>query len=241
MRQLFPIFCMFSAAVLLASCSNIPSAEFRGYASQPKVLSADHWAGLAEDSAREIGVVFKKAVNEKGSAAPIGVFIPEMPQDSAFYRSYSGQLKQALMQSGLPIRSTAHMSLVVNFKVETFLYSRRTGGRIPFTNNTMFAVLAAYVPEWFLESSWTDIRAGFISLVAITDILRAKSQITDAEAMLITSIEDGDDLILMSNQPFYIEPRDLLLYWTDQPTVAVMNSGIDRSKAPQLKNIKVVQ
>lgn len=225
---------------LLAGCSNIPTSDFRGYSSQPKVLSADHWAGLAQDSAREVSAAFAKLAKEKGAQAPTGVFVPEMPQDSAFYRAYSGQLKQALMREGLTVRNTPRDSLVVNFKAETYLYSRRTGGRIPFTNNTMFAVLAASAPEWY-DRSWPEIRNGLISLVAIFDVLKAKAQVTDAEAMVITTIEDGETLVLMSNQPFYIEPRDLLLYWTDQPTVAVMGSGIDRSKTPPLKNIGVVQ
>lgn len=236
------LFCgFFTALGLLSGCSNVPYADFRGYSSQPRVLSASHWSSLAAESAREVSAEFKKRSTSKDSSILMGVFIPEMPQDSAFYRAYGNQLKQAFMNEGVPVRNSAHNSLIVNFKAETYLYSRRTGGRVPFTNNTMFAVLAAYVPEWVADSSWSDIRAGFISLVAIFDVLKAKSQITDAEAMIITTIEDQETLVLMSSRPFYIEPRDLLLYWTDQPTAAVMSSGIDRSKAPQLKNIRVVQ
>lgn len=239
MKAVF-LFCgVFTTIALLAGCA-IPTSDFRGYSSQPKVLSADHWAGLAQGSAREVSVAFAKLSKDKGAQAPTGVFVPEMPQDSAFYRAYSSQLKQALMREGLTVRNTARNSLVVNYKAETYLYSRRTGGRIPFTNNTMFAVLAASAPEWY-DLSWPELRTGIISLVAIFDVLKAKAQVTDAEAMVITTIEDGETLVLMSNQPFYIEPRDLLLYWTDQPTVAVMGSGVDRSKTPPLKNIRVVQ
>lgn len=219
----------------------MPYADFRGYSSQPRVLSASHWESIAEGSANEIAVVYKKLVDDKGALAPTGVFVPEMPQDSSFFRTYGKQLKQALVREGIPVRNNAHNSLIVNISAETFLYSRRTGGRIPFTNNTMFAVLAAYAPNWLEESSWPAIRAGFVSLVAIFDVLKAKSQITDAEAMVITTIEDGDSLLFMSNKPFYIEPRDLLLYWTDHPTTAVMGSGVDRGKYPPLKTIRVVQ
>lgn len=232
--------CVFTTLGMLVGCSNIPTSGLRGYSSQPMVLSADHWGGLAQDSAREVLEAFAKLSREKGTRAPTGVFVPEMPQDSAFYRAYSSQLKQALLRQGLTVHNTASNSLVINFKAETYLYSRRTGGRIPFTNNTMFAVLAVWAPEW-LEFSPQELRTGIISLTAIFDVLRAKAQVTDAEAMLITTIEDGETVVLMSNQPFYIEPRDLLLYWTDQPAMAVMRSGVDRSKSPPLKNIQVVQ
>jgi hypothetical protein len=230
-----------AAVGILSGCAKVPYADFRGYSSQPKVLSASHWGTLAESSASEIAGVYKKLSAEMGTSAPAGVFVPEMPQDSSFYRSYGNQLKQALVKEGVPVRTSGRNSLVVNVSAETYLYSRRTGGRIPFTNNTMFAVLAAYVPEWIADSSWSDLRAGFISLVAIFDVLKAKSHITDAEAMVITTIEVGDSLLFMSNKPFYIEPRDLLLYWTDHPTTAVMSSGVDRGTTAPLKTIRVVQ
>ena len=241
MRSVTTLCCLLTAVGLLSGCANVPYADFRGYSSQPKVLSASHWGSLSESSASEIAGVYKKLSVEMGASAPAGVFVPEMPQDSSFYRSYGKQLKQALVKEGVPVRNNAHNSLIVNLSAETYLYSRRTGGRIPFTNNTMFAVLAAYVPEWIADSSWSDIRAGFISLVAIFDVLKAKSQITDAEAMVITTIEFGDSLLFMSNKSFYIEPRDLLLYWTDHPTTTVMNSGVDRGTVPPLKTIRVVQ
>jgi len=225
----------------LVACSAVPTSDLRGYSSQPRVLSADHWRALAEQSAQEVAIVVANVNKARGGAIPVGVFVPEMPQDAAFYRSYSGELKQALLKQGLPVRTVAGNNLILNFKVETYLYSRRTGNRIPFTNNTMLAVLAAYVPEWVAESSWSDIRAGFISLVAIFDVLRAKSQVTDAEAVLVMTIEDGDSVLLLSSKPFYIEPRDFLLYWSDHPTAAVMGSGADRSQSLPVKTIRVVQ
>ena len=128
MRASAPLFCLLFATGLLSGCANVPYADFRGYSSQPRVLSASHWQSIAEGSANEIAVVYKKLVDDKGALAPTGVFVPEMPQDSSFFRTYGKQLKQALVREGIPVRNNAHNSLIVNISAETFLYSRRTGG-----------------------------------------------------------------------------------------------------------------
>lgn len=222
--------------IFLAACSHVPSSSFTPPIEQPLVLSGSHWELMASESARDL----KEHIQSRSGASMDQVRVVAKSRDSAFGRAYEKFLEQELIKSGVPITRRAGVGVVVNVEVDTYLYSRRTGGRIPFTSNTVITTLALFSPELFFSSLETT-RLSVVALAAAYDILRAKSYITDAEAVLTTTIIKDDEVSFLKSRTFYIEPRDALLYWDSEPLSPLVDSRKSSADALRTKKIEVTK
>lgn len=220
----------------LVGCSHVPSSSFTPPIEQPLVLSGSHWELLAADSSRELNAYFTRVPSQEN----LKVRVVAKSRDSAFGRAYEKFLEQELMKQGITVTRQSGAGPVINVEVDTYLYSRRTGGRIPFTSNTVITTLALFGPELFL-TSFDTARISLVGIAAAYDILRAKSYITDAEAVLTTTVVNEDEVAYLKSRTFYIEPRDALLYWDSEPLSPLIDSESPSAKPLQLKTIEVTK
>ena len=235
-RRVWTILGLLGFLSALVGCSHVPSSSFTPPLEQPLVLSGSHWELLAADSSRELNAHFKRVPSQ----GDLKIRVVAKSRDSAFGRAYEKFLEQELIKHGIAITRQSGVGPVINVEVDTYLYSRRTGGRIPFTSNTVITTLALFGPELFL-TSFDTARISLVGIAAAYDILRAKSYITDAEAVLTTTVVNEDEVAYLKSRTFYIEPRDALLYWDSEPLSPLVDSKSPSATPLQLKTIEVTK
>ena len=195
-------------------CAQKPRTELKEWASQQKVLTAEHWQDLAEFTADEL----VEYLSERGETR---VFLQANATDSAFNRAFHKYLSESLLDSGYSIAKQPTGSTVINFGAETFLYSDDTKEQWPFNRATFWATLYSFSDN-ILDSGSGELTglisdALAISLGATFDYLQARNQVTDAEVVVTTSIQSLDEVSFLKNTEFYINRNDLILYWSDKP------------------------
>lgn len=224
--------------MVVYGCAQKPRTELTSWASQQKVLTAEHWQDLAEFTAKELDD-YLTSTDEKR------VFLQPNATDSAFNRAFHKYLSESLLESGYAIAKQPAGATVVNFGAETFLYSDDTKEQWPFNRATFWATLYSF-SDTILDSGSGEITdlisdALAISLGATYDYLEARNQVTDAEVVVTTSIQSIDEINFLKNTEFYIDRNDLILYWSDKPLEPPRLNGRQTDQALPLTRLNLVK
>ncbi len=221
--------------MLAAGCAWMPRADLAQYSSQKRVLSAEHWGELATEVAFELDQAYLRPRKVKS------VYINPGRTDSAFEKAYERYLAQALIKKGYVVSKAPGDSTVVNFDVETFLYSEKTKERWAFSKETIWATIFALSDEVITEITTKDLfDVTLVSVSAIYDLLSKKNQITDAEVLITTNIQSFYQIEYLAADEFYINRNDFMLYWSDKAPIAPRLQGHQTNVTLDLVNMRIV-
>ena len=219
-------------ALALVGCSQTPRVALRDYEEQNIGLVAKHWRQLAVQTSNSL--LEKEALIGKGP-----VYIASENSDSAFDKAFKEYLTSAFLDVGIPVSKKANTATaVVNFKAETYLYTKKGEDKSPLNKKTFWAFL------YTLNNNLKDMAKGereitFMTLGLLWDVLDAKNMTSDAEVVLNVSVEDFNSVRYKKSTEFYIERNDLMLYWSDKAPYPNQLTSIDREKPIQPKKINV--
>jgi len=219
-------------ALALLGCSQTPRVSIRDYEEQNIGLVAKHWRTLANQTAESL--IDKQSLHGKGS-----VFIATESSDSAFDKAFKDYLTTAFLDKGVPVSKKANSAVsVVNFKAETYLYTKKGEDKSPLNKKTFWAFL------YTLNNQLVDMTRGekeitLLSLGLLWDILDAKNMTSDAEVVLTVTVEDFNSVRYKKSTEFYIERNDLMLYWSDKAPYPAQLTDLEREKQIQPKKIEL--
>ena len=130
----------------------------------------------------------------------------------------------------------AHGSSVINYSAETYLYSRSSNEKTPFSYASFWSIL--YKLRSDFDTMSTDmIQANLLGLGLVWDYLAATNKVTDAEVVLTISVEEANAVKYKDSTEFYIERNDLPLYWSDKAPSPIRNDG--GQSAASLKTVSI--
>ena len=228
---------LISLAVLsmaLVGCAQTPRVILKDYDEQDVGLVAKHWRNIARKTATDL--IGSELKLKEGS-----IFIASDQSDSAFNKAFEDYLATALLERGVVVaRRAANANAVINFRAETYLYSKKKGERTPFDKKSFWAILYTVFND-FNDMSQGELEFNLISLGLVLDFLEAKNKVTDAEVVLTVSIEDFESVRYKRSTEFYIQRNDLMLYWSDKAPYAAQLTSTGSAGALQTKSLNVVK
>jgi hypothetical protein len=228
--------------VLLSACTATPRVDLRPYQEQEVGLVAKHWRDLADMAAEKymsntMGPVVKEkmpVVLYPANAGP--VYIQKGASDSAFDRAFHNYLTTAFLKRGVKVSKQAHGGTVINYSAETYLYSRSSNEKTPFSYASFWSILYKLRTD-FNELSTEMFQVNLIGLGLVWDYLAATNKVTDAEVVLTISVEEANAVKYKDSTEFYIERNDLPLYWSDKAPSPIRNDG--GQSATPLKTVSI--
>lgn len=207
------------ACAALAGCAD-PLVTLNEPSAQYKTAHPVDWQNLAD---RQVDA-FAATLH----ASPPTVYVAPGPADMPFAAAYRTYLEEALMARGYPISQRSGDSVVLSFRVQSFLYGE-DGRRFPADYATFWTSLGAIGAELRHISSLDTGLAGLAIAGPVTDVLREIGGKTRAEAIVTLSVEDPDRVHYLSSESIYLKPQDLPLYWTKLAPAAPMTMPTETS------------
>lgn len=220
------------ASLAFVGCSQTPRVMLRDYEEQNIGLVAKHWRHLADQTSDSL--LEKETLVGKGP-----VYIASETSDSAFDKAFKEYLTNAFLSKGIPVSKKANAaSAVVNFKAETYLYTKKGEDKSPLNKKTFWAFL------YTLKNQVKGMTGGETEITLMTlgilwDVLDAKNMTSDAEVVLTVSVEDFNSIRYKKSTEFYIERNDLMLYWSDKAPYPNQLTNVDREKSIQPTKINI--
>lgn len=228
--------------VLLSACTATPRVDLRRYQEQELGLVAKHWRDLADMSAEKymsntMGPIAKDKMPVVLYPVNNGpVYIQKGANDSAFDRAFYSYLTTAFLKRGVKVSKQAHNGTVINYSAETYLYSRSSNEKSPFSYASFWSILYKLRTD-FNDLSTEMFQTNLIGLGLVWDYMSAVNKVTDAEVVLTISVEEATTVKYKDSTEFYIERNDLPLYWSDKPPSPIRNDG--SQSATSLKTISL--
>lgn len=233
--------CLITGAIIVG-CAQQPPVLSEVQKPQRKILTATQWKSLADRVVANVlcepgkpEVV--KSTFQSGKPLYIADAAPDMPFSSTF-KMY---LTQSLLERGVRVSKTPANSDVLRFEVRRFLYDHNKGLEYPYDTATFWTTLGAL--GWAAGTNDWSTQAG-IAAVAVSgpvlDFLNGMGNTTDAEVIVTAYVENDRTIPFIYTEPFYVEPSDLRLYWTNFPTVPMGENGPMVAGPPRARTIRAV-
>lgn len=220
------------ASLALVGCSQTPRVTLRDYEEQNVGLVAKHWRHLADQTSD--GLLERESLVGKGP-----VYIASETSDSAFEKAFKEYLTNSFLSKGIAVSKKANAATaVVNFKAETYLYTKKGEDKSPLNKKTFWAFLYS-LNNQIKDMAQADKEITFLTLGLLWDVLDAKNMTSDAEVVLTVSVEDFNSIRYKKSTEFYIERNDLMLYWSDKAPYPNQLTNLDREKSIQPKKINI--
>lgn len=220
------------SSLMFVGCSQTPRVTLKNYEEQDIGLVAKHWRSIASQTADSL--ITTQSVVGKGP-----VFVAAENSDSAFNKAFKEYLTSAFIEKGIPVSKKANnATAVVNFKAETYLYTKKGEDKSPFDKKTFWAVLYTLGND-FKEMAKSDLEINLLTLGLVWDMLDAKNKTTDAEVVLTVTVEDFNSVKYKKSTEFYIERNDLVLYWSDKAPYSSLLTNSESNKTIKAKTLTV--
>lgn len=198
-------------AIALAGCA-APLVRPNALTWQSKVEHVHNWQALADRTVADF------TATQHATQLP-NIYVAMGPADMPFAQIYRKNLEQAFVRRGYPVVENAWDAVVVNYDTQTFLYGQGNKKTLVDYWSLWSTAGAVGTQLRHISSVDTGVFAGFAT-GPVLDFLASVNDTTEAEVAVTTTVTDGRHLHYVNTESFYVQPTDLVFYFTQLPASA---------------------